>query len=323
MVFFAMAPWPAPPSGGHEPMTLPIRSVAIASAALGAVALVLLGWQLRARQEAGGPLAERPGSSASGIVTGAAPAAAGLPAASPPAASSPAPASHAAGPPAIRHRVAPRPAAAPPILPTEVNAAVGKALGPRALARFFYLEPLARRFVASVDALGRQQPPTELWLLRPAPGELRLAGSTGKVEPDGRWLAAANSRRYTDFVSWVESSDSARLLALYARLYPLLQQSYVELGHPQGYFNDRLIEVIDQLLATPVPHAPLRLQPAASPAATAPGRPSRPRYEFSDPALESLSTGQKLLLRVGPLQAERLKAKLRVLRRGLLKLERA
>ena len=33
MVFFAMAQWPAPPSGGHEPMTLPIRSVTIASAA--------------------------------------------------------------------------------------------------------------------------------------------------------------------------------------------------------------------------------------------------------------------------------------------------
>lgn len=315
---------------------LKTRSVAIATLALAAAAVLLLGWQLTSRRPAGDAqsAADRAGTSASGVVTGgSAPRriATAEPASTAGPVDKPSQAAVAAAPktpataastaptpstPAIKHRVAPRPSTPPPILPTEVNTAVGKALGPRALARFFYVEPLARRFVASVDALGQQPAPTSLWLLRPAPGTLRLAG--GANVQDTRLLAAANSRRYTDFISWVESTDNQRLLTLYARLYPLLQQSYVELGHPDGYFNDRLIEVIDQLLATPQPRGPLRLKVSNRP--PAPGTPPQPRYEFSDQALENLSTGQKLLLRLGPLQAYRLKAKLRLLRRGLLAL---
>jgi hypothetical protein len=41
------------------------------------------------------------------------------------------------------------------------------------------------------------------------------------------------------------------------------------------------------------------------------------RYEFADPALESLSSGQKILLRVGPVNERRLKEKLGQLRSEL------
>lgn len=30
-------------------------------------------------------------------------------------------------------------------------------------------------------------------------------------------------------------------MQFYVRLYPLFQKAYVELGYPNGYFNDRLI----------------------------------------------------------------------------------
>ena len=62
----------------------------------------------------------------------------------------------------------------------------------------------------------------------------------------------------------------------------------MRLGYPDGYFNDRLVEVIDHLLATPEIEDPVRVV--------------RPHvlYEYEDPALESLSAGQKLLLRTGP-----------------------
>ena len=42
------------------------------------------------------------------------------------------------------------------------------------------------------------------------------------------------------------------------------------------------------------------------------------RYELADPAYQSLSAGQKILLRVGPSNEQRLKAKLTELRRELL-----
>jgi hypothetical protein len=40
-------------------------------------------------------------------------------------------------------------------------------------------------------------------------------------------------------------------------------------------------------------------------------------YKFADPELESLSAGQKIMIRMGPQNAEKVKAKLRALRREL------
>jgi hypothetical protein len=42
------------------------------------------------------------------------------------------------------------------------------------------------------------------------------------------------------------------------------------------------------------------------------------RYQFADPALESLASGQKIMVRVGSVNERRLKAKLRALRKELL-----
>jgi hypothetical protein len=42
------------------------------------------------------------------------------------------------------------------------------------------------------------------------------------------------------------------------------------------------------------------------------------RYQYADPSLESLSAGQKILLRVGPVNGRRLKAKLAEIRAELL-----
>ncbi len=78
------------------------------------------------------------------------------------------------------------------------------------------------------------------------------------------------------------------------------------MGYPSAYFNDRLIEVIDHLLAAPEVKDPVSLvQPAV-------------RYEFADPALQSLSAGQRIMLRMGNANAMKVKAKLREIRRELI-----
>jgi hypothetical protein len=89
---------------------------------------------------------------------------------------------------------------------------------------------------------------------------------------------------------------------LYRRLYPLLQRAYEELGYPDRYFNDRVIDVIDHLLATPEPTGPLLLE--------------QPKvlYRFADQDLEARSAGQKLLLRMGVAHARVVKEKLRQFR---------
>jgi hypothetical protein len=93
-----------------------------------------------------------------------------------------------------------------------------------------------------------------------------------------------------------------RLTNVYFHFYPLFQDAYQSLGLPGHYFNDRLVEVIDSLLATPELSTPPDLV-----------RPSV-MYQFADPALEALPSGQKVLLRMGPENAAIVKAKLTELR---------
>jgi hypothetical protein len=100
--------------------------------------------------------------------------------------------------------------------------------------------------------------------------------------------------------------DAKTLVALYRGLQPLFQQAYEELGHPNGEFNTRLIEVIDHLLATPAAPAEIRLvQPSVL-------------YRYADERLEKLSAGQKLLLRMGPENAAIIKGKLGDIRAQLM-----
>jgi len=115
-------------------------------------------------------------------------------------------------------------------------------------------------------------------------------------------VAAGNAARYAPYVQALERIDAKQLAGVYLRFYPLFQQAYEELGYPQAYFNDRLVASIDHVLAAPEPSVPPRLtQPKVL-------------YEFEDPQLEALSAGQKAMLRMGPDNAQRLKAKLRALR---------
>ena len=119
-------------------------------------------------------------------------------------------------------------------------------------------------------------------------------------------LDPANYQRYDALVRIVQGIDTQKLVATYTRYYPLFQESYQSLGHPPEYFNDRLIEVVEHLLDTPEVADPI---PLAQPNVL---------YEFADPKLESLSAGQKSLIRMGPENARVVKAKLRELRSALI-----
>jgi hypothetical protein len=210
--------------------------------------------------------------------------------------------------PAIKHPIedakpeaAPPVAAAPPSL-DESDQAVADALaelvGRGPLEQFASLSGFVRRVVATIDNLPRNKAPRRVWPLVPTPAPFVTTG--GK---DAVYLSAENYRRYEPALRLMESMDTGKLVALYVRLYPLFQQAYKDLGYPDKYFNDRLIEVIDHLLATPNVPGPIKLaQPHVL-------------YEYADPALESRSAGQKILIRIGPDNAGRVKAKLRDIRR--------
>lgn len=225
------------------------------------------------------------------------------PPAPPPQVQAPAPAVEAA--PAIEF---PLPAVAPdPPLPAlaasdPLLVAALVELAGAGVRELLQLPGLVQRIVVTVDNLPRNRIAPEQWPLRPAPGRLRVAGGAQAPVID-----PANAKRYAAYVALLERVDSERLVALYVRTYPLFQQAYVDLGYPHGYFNDRLLYVLDHLLATPQPAGPLRLaQPGVL-------------YEFADPALQAQSIGRKALLRIGPENAARVKAKLAELRAEIVR----
>lgn len=164
-----------------------------------------------------------------------------------------------------------------------------------------YLVPefLVQRLVTTIDNLPKASLARNAYAARPIAGTLAVAEADGR-----RWLDAANYARYDTAVAVFEGADSRQLVAAYVRFYPLFQQAWAELG-AGGQFNDRLVQVIDHLLAAPEIAGPIELVPAAD---------GKPRLAFADPRLESASVSHKAMLRIGPEHAARVKTKLRQLR---------
>jgi hypothetical protein len=205
--------------------------------------------------------------------------------------------------PEVRH-----PIEAPPGVPAVPLPALGEsdraaaealssAIGADALARYVLPQDLVRRIVATVDNLPRKTYAQRLSPVKPTVGSFGVAGREG-----AKTMAADNAKRYAAQVRAFELVDAKALVAAYVRLYPLFQEAYRELGYPKGHFNDRLVEVLDLMIATREPSGPIALaQPKVL-------------YEFADPELEALPAGQKVMLRMGPENAARVKAKLREIR---------
>jgi len=166
------------------------------------------------------------------------------------------------------------------------------------VASLFHLRDIVRRIVVTIDnAPKRQQPAQEFLPIKlPEPGFL-VAGSA---------ISPKNFARYHPYVELISSVDMAKLAALYIHYYPLFQSAYRDLGS-EGYFNDRLIEVIDHLLDTPNAPGAIRVKKPAP----------HYKYKFEMDAFEALSFSQKILIRIGFENAQIVKRQLRHLRKSL------
>jgi hypothetical protein len=221
-------------------------------------------------------------------------------------AAAPAPAAQPqAAPPEIQHPVPAQEGASTPLPPLNesdqvVHDSLAGLLGAKPVEQFLVPENLVRHIVATVDNLPRKKLAAELRPIKRTPGETRVA-----TQGDSTTLSEQNYARYAPFVRLVQSTDANTLATIYFRLYPLFQQAYEDLGYPGKYFNDRVVEAIDDLLQAPDVSGPVELvQPKVF-------------YQFADPELEARSAGQKLLIRMGPANAHAIKAKLRELRAAL------
>jgi len=210
--------------------------------------------------------------------------------------------------PPIRHPIeAAGPADAPgePLPPlAESDAAIRQMLAElfgAGLEKIFNLKDIIHRIVATVDNLPRDHLSLQLMPVKPVAGRPVTEGKGENLR-----LSPQNAARYSSYMRLTKAVPSERLVAVYVYFYPLFQEQYEKLGYPGKYFNDRLVEVIDHLLATPEVQKPLVLtQPKVL-------------YEYADPKLERLSAGQKILLRIGSENAAKVKAKLREIRSALV-----
>lgn len=181
-----------------------------------------------------------------------------------------------------------------------VRAAVATLSSHPEFAALLVNDRLLRRFVLAVDAVAGGYSPSEpVDFLRPTRDFVVR-------EDEGRLVIAAGSYRRYDMAAEVFASfDTSAAAALYRRFRPQLEAIYSEVAWASDDFETRLRQAIDHLLAVSVPGGPVEVEQRAI------------VYAFADDEYENLSEAQKLMLRLGAVNAGRVQAKLRDLREAM------
>ncbi len=176
-------------------------------------------------------------------------------------------------------------------------------LGPEATGRWLQPPWIIPHVVLMVHSLDGDAPAVEM---RPLS---LLAGAPQAVSDgdDRLFWTEATARRYAGLVGLLQSVAPSDAAAHYARHYPLFQQAWEELGEREPWFNDRLIDIIDQLLSTPRVDLPIEVLPWEG------------RLQFASERLEAESWGRKLLFRLGPEQAATVQGWLRQFRAEIIR----
>jgi hypothetical protein len=165
------------------------------------------------------------------------------------------------------------------------------------LARWLTQQGLIERFTAVIENIvSGANPRTHLGFLAP---RQRFAARTqkGRTVADPKGYAG-----YDAFGEAVASLDAAGCARVYRTLEPLFDKAYQDLGHPEGRFRVPLAAALARLTEVPVLPEDVPLRAVAQPILL---------YQYEDPKLEALSPGQKMLLRTGPRNVEKIQAKLR------------
>ncbi|SFD13982.1 Protein of unknown function [Microbulbifer thermotolerans] len=170
-----------------------------------------------------------------------------------------------------------------------------------ALAKWLVPDEVVRKWVAAVNAASRGELIHKHRPLKTIKGPIAIT----EAGPTGIELSPENYRRYDQAVRLFSMMDTDTAVEIYRYWYPRLAQAYAELGIRNKNFHQEVMEAIDKVLAAPAAEEPIQLV-----------RPSV-YYKFADPELEKLPGLHKLMIRMGPDNAARVKEKLRELKAAL------
>lgn len=164
-------------------------------------------------------------------------------------------------------------------------------------------DDLVRRFVLAVLGASEGRSPLRQWAVA-APSE-----PFAPDRQDGQAVLGESSwRRFDGTVDLVVSIDTARAARLVRTLLPLMERAWDELGFRDEPFSAGVRRALRSLRDAPRPQGPILLEPATA------------GWRYVDPELESLRPIDKLLLRIGPRNRQRLVDKISAIARqaGLL-----
>lgn len=190
----------------------------------------------------------------------------------------------------------------PPVRLPELNASDGFVLerlraleNGMAMARQLTDGQFVRRFVVLAENLSRGELPQTEPLYRTPGREMPARGvDDGLFVMDGRAHA-----RFDRFVDAFAALDADAAVGLYRTLSPLFRRAYAELGHRGADFDQTLRAAIRRVLRAEPPAGPHQLvKPSVM-------------YLYADAGVENLDQAHKQLIRLGPDNARRVKAKLR------------
>jgi len=164
-----------------------------------------------------------------------------------------------------------------------------------ALIRLLASEQLIRKFVVLVDNISRGEFPQTALPYRRIEQEMTVSN----IDDNLFVMNESSFSRFDQVVDVFTAIDTDQAMALYRTLSPLFQQAYSEIGFRNVNFDDTLRTAILNVLRTADVEGPLQLvKPSVM-------------YLYADSSIENLQTVHKQLVRVGPDNTEKLKARLR------------
>jgi hypothetical protein len=169
-----------------------------------------------------------------------------------------------------------------------------------AFARLLIDEALLERFVIMTNTLAEEEIAGNNRVLVQPEKPFRTYRQAEK-----EWIDPASYKRYAPYVEVFESLETESLLQLYQEYKPAIEYIFAEIGSQSDNFDDKLKEAIDVLLDTPEVPVPVEVFTDSV------------MYKFAEKQLESLTAPQKQLLRTGPENMRRIKAKLREIKETL------
>ncbi len=156
-------------------------------------------------------------------------------------------------------------------------------------------EQLVRSLVVFVDNISRDEFPQTGLPYRRIEQDMQVSN----IDDNLFVMDESAHARFDEIVDIFVSIDADQAMILYRTLSPLFQQAYAEIGFRNVNFDDKLRAAINIVLRSPYTEGPYQLV-----------KPSL-MYLYADATIENLEEAHKLLIRIGPENTAKVKAKLR------------